>query len=70
MSDILPSAVSIAILTTIVGVVFSSIVTQHTNVAHNRDWNKNHVMEMGLFLSSFIAVLIHVYVVIGQGRFN
>lgn len=65
MSGIPQTAVSVAILTTIVGLVFSSIAATRTENTNCQ--NKNHMMEIRLFVSSFIAVFIHVYVVHGPG---
>lgn len=65
-SGIIHSAVSIAILTTVAGLVFSWIISAtQKDQPEQRDWNRNHIMEVGLFVSSFSAVLLHHYVIYG-----
>ena len=62
------TAVLIGILTTIVGIIFTYIVSAHKDQIERKHWNRHHIMEIGLFLSSFTAVIFHHYLVYGQGR--
>ena len=63
VDGIIRSAISIAILTTIVGFLFIWAISTRNDQTEQKDWNRNHIMEIGLFLSSFTAVFLHYYVI-------